>query len=137
LTYTYEDLKKGVNYTHEIEITSHMVSEFAKLTGDDNPIHLDDEIAEMSIFGRRIAHGLLSASLFSMVLGSHFPGPGTIILSMDIKFKAPVYVDEQVRLLFKIKETTPERKRLIIETICEDMDGQRQIEGKVMVLFDK
>ena len=137
LVYRFEDFKEGQNYTKEIKITSQMIEKFAELSGDNNPVHLDDDFAKNTIFGKRIAHGMLGVSLFSTVLGTQFPGEGTIILNIEFKFIAPIYVDETVYLSFTIIKLFPVKKRLLIDTVCKNQEGKKQIIGSVKVWYNR
>lgn len=128
----------GNTYRQTIRITDQMVKDFAALTGDDNPIHLDDDYAKKSRFGQRIAHGMLVASMISRILGRDFPGPGTIYLSQTVQFKGPVWIDQEVRFQFTILERIEEKHRLRILTEVWDQTDKMLITGEalVMVLTD-
>lgn len=109
---------------------------FAELSGDFNPVHLDDEFARTTRFGRRIAHGMLSASLISTVLGTKLPGQGAIYLSQTIQFLAPVFPGDTVTAkvtVTKIKEGKP---ILTLETVCENQRGEILIRGEAVVLVE-
>ena len=84
-------LTPGAKATRTQTITDEMVRSFATLTGDTNPVHLDEIYAATTRFGKRIAHGMLAASLISAALANDLPGPGTVYLSQSLQFKAPVY----------------------------------------------
>ena len=88
-------IKTGDKYRHEVTYTQEGVIAFAEITGDKNPIHLDPEFAAKTPFGRPIVHGFLSASVFSKVFGMLFPGQGTIYLSQEMSFRAPVFAGEK------------------------------------------
>ena len=87
-------IKTGDKYRHEVTYTQEGVIAFAEITGDKNPIHLDPEFAAKTPFGRPIVHGFLSASVFSKVFGMLFPGQGTIYLSQEMSFRAPVFAGD-------------------------------------------
>ncbi len=112
----FEEIEIGQNFESDTVITDEMVKEFARITGDDNPLHLDEEFASKTQFGRRIAHGMLIASLISKVLGRDFPGPGTVYVSQFIQFKKPVYIGENVRIRIDVKDKKIEKRRLILNT---------------------
>src|SRR5215813_8252423 len=90
--YYLEDLAVGMEASYAKKITNEDILAFAELSGDVNPIHLSDEFAASTIFKKRIAHGFLTGSLFSTVLGTKLPGPGCVYLSQSMKFRAPVYI---------------------------------------------
>ena len=109
---------------------------FAELSGDFNPVHLDDEFARSTRFGRRIAHGMLGASLISTVLGTKLPGEGAIYLSQTLQFLAPVFPGDTVTAkvtVTKIKEGKP---ILTLETLCENQRGEALIKGEAVVLVE-
>lgn len=134
---TYEELKLGDTYEKVVKITSNMVEKFAEITGDKNPVHLDEEFAKKTIFGSRIAHGILIVGQISSILGMEFPGPGTIYMKSDTKFLRPVYINEEIKIIISIKEKIDVKKRLVLATTVIKADGKNAIEGDALVLFNK
>ncbi len=118
----FEEIKIGDFKEVEIEVTDEMVRTFAKITGDNNPLHLDDEFAKKTIFKKRIAHGMLVASLISKVLGHDFPGAGTVYVSQSVKFRKPVYVGDKVKIHVEVKEKNEQKRRLYLITDVFDKD---------------
>ncbi|HEX6042522.1 MaoC family dehydratase [Longimicrobium sp.] len=106
---------------------------FAGVTGDLNPAHIDDVWARAGRFGGRIAHGMLSASFISTVLGMKLPGPGTIYLSQSLRFTAPVMIGETVTARVEVAEVLPKRRIRLTTTVVK-ADGTTIIEGEAMVL---
>jgi len=109
---------------------------FAELSGDFNPVHIDDEFARTTRFGRRIAHGMLGASLISTVLGTKLPGQGAIYLSQTLQFLAPIFPGDTVTAkatVTKIKEGKP---IVTLETVCENQRGESLIRGEAVVLVE-
>ena len=106
-----EDLR--LNQTEEIEkkITEKDINEFAKLSGDDNPVHTNSDFAKKTIFKQKVAHGFLSASLISTLIATKLPGPGSIYLSQNLKFLAPVFIDDLVRVKVTVEEIDQEKKK--------------------------
>jgi 3-hydroxybutyryl-CoA dehydratase len=115
-------------------VTEHEVIRFADLTGDKNPIHLDKFYAEQSVFGERIAHGMLIASLISAVLGIKLPGPGNIYVSQSLKFRAPVKFGDVIEAEVQVVEKIAERNRVRLSTICRNQDGIVVLEGEAVVI---
>jgi len=113
-------MKKDDVFTYEFQFSQKDVEEFARVTGDNNPIHLDPDYAAQTIFKRPIMHGMLGASLFSKVFGTMFPGEGTIYLKQSLTFLKPMYVDTPYVAEFIVKEVIPEKNRAIIETLIKD-----------------
>ena len=116
------------------EVTFADVETFADVSGDTNPVHLDQEFAENSRFKRRIAHGILSASYISAVLGSKLPGPGTIYLSQSITFKAPVFIGDAVTATVTVLNYRPDKHILTLRTECTNQDGVVVLEGQAVCL---
>ncbi len=127
-------LQVGDTYSHEFSFNKENVFQFAEVSGDKNPIHLDDEYASKTIFKRRIIHGFLGASIFSKVFGMLFPGEGTVYLSQTLKFMAPMYEDETYTAKFTVLEVIPEKHRAKIETLILDKDGKIITSGEAVVM---
>ncbi len=127
--------KMYVGQVYEVKriVTDEMIKMFAEATGDKNPVHLDDEFARNSIFGGRIAHGILSLGIVSAVLGMEFPGAGTVYLMQNAKFKRPVYVGEEVTVRLTVKEIDREKRRVLLETLVVKPNGENAIEGEALV----
>ncbi len=105
------------------------INDFAKVTGDLNPVHLDQAYAEKTIFKGRIAHGLLSVGLFSTILGNILPGHGTIYLSQEVKFLAPVRIGDTITARVEVLELDVERNRVKFKTVCTNQDGKVVVDG--------
>jgi len=110
-------------------ITETDINDFAKVTGDFNPVHLDQAYAEKTIFKGRIAHGLLSVGLLSNVLGNILPGHGTIYLSQEVKFLAPVRIGDTITAKVEVVELIPEKNRVKFRTTCVNQEGKIVVEG--------
>jgi acyl dehydratase len=113
-------IEKGAIYTHDFKFTQEEVNRFAEVTGDKNPVHTDPAYAAKTMFKRPIMHGMLSASLFSKVFGTLFPGEGTIYLKQSLSFMKPMYVDTDYEAVFTVKEVMYDKNRAIIETLIKD-----------------
>jgi 3-hydroxybutyryl-CoA dehydratase len=116
-------------------ITDEDVHAFADLTGDHNPVHLDDSYASGTRFGRRIAHGMLTASLISSVLANRLPGEGTVYLSQSLKFVAPVYLDDTVTARVTVTGIREDKPVATLETISVNQRGETLVKGEAVVLF--
>ena len=110
------------------------VERFAEITGDRNPLHLDAAFAASTRFKRPIAHGLLTASYVSAVLGSELPGPGTIYLSQSLTFKAPVYIGDEITAKVTVVKYRPDKQILTLRTECVNQDGVTVMEGQAVCL---
>jgi 3-hydroxybutyryl-CoA dehydratase len=118
-------------------ITDEDVRAFAELTGDRNPVHLDEEYASTTRFGRRIAHGMLGASLISTVLASELPGPGSVYLSQTLRFNAPVFLGDTVTARVTVKHVREDKPVVMLETVCTNQRGERVVEGEAVVLVPR
>lgn len=131
---TIDQLNIGEKASLTKQITESDVLRFAEVTGDKNPIHIDPEYASQTRFKERIAHGLLTASLISAVLGTRLPGPGNIYVSQNLEFKAPVKLGDIIQAEVEIIEKIPERNRIRLRTVCRNQDGTVVIDGEAVVL---
>ena len=129
----FEDLALGQSASFAKTITEADILLFSAVSGDTNPVHINAEAAAASMFKERIAHGMLSASLISTVLGTRLPGPGTIYLGQNLKFKAPVRIGETVTATATITALDPARKRATLSTICT-VAGRTVIDGEATVM---
>lgn len=116
--YNFEDLSVGMSAALSRTVTDADVLAFAGVSGDTNPVHLDAEFAASTMFGGRIAHGMLSAGLISAVFGTRLPGPGCIYLSQSLKFRAPVKLGDTVVARATVKELKAEKRRAVFSTVC-------------------
>lgn len=114
--------------------TEQDVEQFAALSEDRNPVHLDDEFARSSIFKQRIVHGMLTASLFSGLLGEKLPGNGTIYLGQNLKFTAPVPIGEEVTATVEIVNIRKDKPIITLRTFCKDSKDNLVIDGEAVVL---
>jgi 3-hydroxybutyryl-CoA dehydratase len=128
----FEDLRVGMREILLKTVMDTDVVGFARLSGDDNPIHLCDTYAAGSRFGERIAHGLYTASLISAVLGTRLPGPGAVYRSQTLNFHAPVRIGEVVTVTVEVVELMPQGRK--VRLACEaTVDGRVVLEGEALV----
>lgn len=125
----------GKKYTESFSFTQENVNDFALITGDTNPIHLDEELASKSIFGRRIVHGFLAGSVFSKIFGVYWPGEGTIYLKQDLTFRRPVFTGQSYSAILTVVELLPKNKALIETLLLEDGTDEVVIEGKALIKY--
>jgi 3-hydroxybutyryl-CoA dehydratase len=128
----FEDLRVGQTASVAKTITEADILLFAAVSTDNNPVHIDAEAAANSVFGERVAHGMLSAALISAVLGNKLPGPGTIYLGQTLRFRAPVKIGATVTASVEITALDEEKKRATLKTICT-VGGKTVIEGEAVV----
>jgi 3-hydroxybutyryl-CoA dehydratase len=114
-------------------ITEEAINDFARVSGDSNPVHLDELYAKESIFGKKIAHGFLVASSISTVIGMHLPGNGTIYLSQNLKFRKPVFIGDEITTTVEVLDF-PKEKRVLLKTTCVNQIMETVIEGDALVI---
>lgn len=131
------NIKIGDVATITKTITDADIHAFADLIGDHNSVHIDDEFAAQTRFGRRIAHGMLSGSLISAVIGEQMPGRGAVYLSQSFKFVAPVYPGDCVTARVTVVNIREDKNILTLETVCEKQSGETVITGEAVVLVDR
>lgn len=110
---------------------------FAGVTGDFNPAHMDEQWASRSIFKGRIAHGMLTAGLISAVLGTKLPGPGTIYLSQELRFLAPVRIGDTITARVEVAEIVQGKNRVRLHTKVRNQDGKTVLEGTAWVMIPR
>ncbi|CAG1009557.1 MAG: MaoC family dehydratase [Anaerolinea sp.] len=130
-------LKIGDHASRTKTITDADIRAFAQASGDTNPIHLDETFAATTRFGRRIAHGMLTASLISAVLGNDLPGTGTIYLSQSMSFKAPVFLDDTITARVEVIAYREDKRIATFKTTCTNQDGVVVLEGEAMAIAPK
>lgn len=128
-------IEAGTTYTHEFSFTQDDVVQFANVTGDKNPVHLDEAYAANTMFKKPIMHGFLGGSVFSKVFGTLFPGEGTIYMKQSMAFMRPMYVDKTYRVRMLVKEVNKEKHRAIVETQIVDVEkSEIVIDGEATVM---
>ena len=130
-------LQPGDKASRTTAITDEMIRAFAALTGDTNPVHLDDTYAAGTRFGRRIAHGMIAAGLISAALANDLPGPGTVYLSQTLQFKAPVYPGDTLTTAVEVKSVRPDKPIVTLGTVCKNQNDVIVLEGEAVVLVTR
>jgi 3-hydroxybutyryl-CoA dehydratase len=116
--YDFEDLSVGMMESYSHTITETDVRMYAAMSGDTNPVHLDDEFASNSRFGGRIAHGFIPVGFFSALFGTRLPGPGAIYVSQKLRFKAPIMIGDTIVAKVVIKDLVAKKRIAVFDTIC-------------------
>ena len=136
-SYTMNKLQLGQSASFTKTITETDVRLFAQLSGDSNPVHLDESFAKDTIFKSRIAHGMLCGSLISTVLGMYLPGPGSIYLKQELKFMAPVYFGDTLTATCSVKEKIVEKNRVILDCKVINQNDVVVISGEATIMPPK
>ena len=134
--YKFEDLSIGMTHQTEHVITEKDIELFAEVSGDRNPLHMDEEFAKQTAFGQRIAHGALTASYISGILGNDLPGPGSIFVGLNMRFRRPVYLGSHATVKVEVTEMKERGNRVTLKVSC-NVDGKAAISGEAMVMVPK
>ena len=130
---TIDQLEVGQKASFTKTVTEADVYNYAGVSGDFNPAHMNEEYAKNTAFKTRIAHGMLSAGFISAVLGTKLPGPGTIYLNQDLRFTKPVHFGDTITATITVEELIKEKNRAILKTVCTNQDGDVVVEGTAKV----
>ena len=134
---TISEMKVGDSASFTKTVSEHDVYTYAGVSGDFNPAHVNEVEAQKGMFGKRIAHGLLSAGFISTVLGTQLPGPGTIYMGQELRFTKPVFFGDTITATVTVAELIPEKNRAILDTVCTNQNGDVVIKGKATVMPPK
>ena len=137
MSYTVHELQIGQFAEFSKTISETDVYLFAGVIGDFNPAHVNEKYAEGTSFKKRIAHGMLSASLISTVLGTELPGRGSIYAEQNVRFKAPVYFGDTITARVEVEEINVEKNRVKMKTTCTNQDGVLVVDGYAIILPPK
>ena len=132
--YALDALSVGQSATYQKTVTDADITLFAGVSGDTNPVHLSDEFANATMFKGRIAHGMLSASYISTVIGTKLPGPGCIYMSQSLRFTAPGRPGDTVTTTVTVTEINAEKKRVSLDCVCS-VAGKPVLTGDAMVMI--
>lgn len=128
-------MKTGEEASQSLLVDASVVERFGEAVGDLNPLHFDEAFAKTTRFGRRIAHGMLSASLISAVIGNKLPGPGSIYINQTLQFTGPVYLGDEVTAKVKVLTVREDKPIATLETVCSKQDGTIVLRGEAVVAF--
>ena len=132
----FEDLKIGDQYRLEEVIEIDKVDGFAAITGDYNPIHMDNDFAGSRGFKKRVVHGAFLAGLLSRIVGMDFPGESAIIHSMNLRFHHPAYIGDQIRIVMEIDQISPANRTIVLKAHTENTISRKiLLKGKIQVGF--
>ncbi|MFN4087678.1 MAG: MaoC family dehydratase [Alphaproteobacteria bacterium] len=132
----FEDLEIGTSASFAKTVTEADIVLFAGVSGDTNPVHLDEDYAAGTMFKGRIAHGMLTAAFISAVLGARMPGPGAVYLSQSLRFRAPVRPGDTVRATGTVTALDTQRRRVTVATVCT-VGGKTVVDGEAVVMVPK
>ncbi|MFW9786139.1 MAG: MaoC family dehydratase [Candidatus Thorarchaeota archaeon] len=133
----YTDIKMGQSAEVKHKVTEEDIQVFGNLSGDYNPLHFDEAWAKTTMFGGRIAHGILTASFVSTAIGMHLPGPGTIYMSQSMRFLGPVKIGDTITARVEVVGLNDEKERVTLSTTCTNQEGKIILDGEALVTLMK
>jgi len=135
VTVRYEELRVGQFAERSRTVTAELVERYAEVTGDFNPLHMDEAVAARSRFGGRIAHGMLAAGFVSAVIGMDLPGTGAVWMSQSIRFTRPVKLGDVVTTRVEVAELIPAKRRAKLATTCRNQHAETVLEGEATIMM--
>ncbi len=132
--YKLDDIKLGEKKQFKITITESMVDEFARLSGDYNPLHMDGQYAEMTKFKQRVCHGMLLASFFSRLVGMHMPGKNALYIAQTLKFVSPCFINDEITVEGEVLEKSNATRIITLKTKITNSKGNDLIDGQAKVI---
>ncbi len=129
------EIKVGDKFSNERLVSDELIRKFAEVSGDYNPIHLDEEVAKTTRFGRRIAHGMLSGAFISSVLGYELTERRIVYLSQSLKFTLPVFIGDTVTTTATVISIREDKPIITLETICTNQNGEMLVKGEAAVMI--
>ncbi len=130
---TIDQINVGDSAEFAKTVTESDIYQYAGVTGDFNPAHINEQYASGTFFKKRIAHGMLSAGFISTVLGNQLPGPGAIYVKQDLNFLAPVYIGDTITAIVEVTEVITDKNRIMLKTRCINQDGIEIIDGNAVL----
>ena len=134
LDYSFDEIEIGLKHSFEVIINDEIVDNFAKISGDFNPLHMDEQYAIKTKFGKRVCHGMLLSSFFSRLVGMYLPGKNALYFSQNLNFVGPCFIGDQVTVKGEVIDKSESTKIIKLETTIKNQDGKSLIEGTAQVL---
>jgi 3-hydroxybutyryl-CoA dehydratase len=135
--YTLDDIKPGLTQSFTVRVTEAMINEFARLTGDYSPIHMEQEYARTTNFGHRISHGMLLGAFFSRLIGMHLPGKNALLLSYSLRHLLPCFPNQEIIVEGKVLDKSSATRVITIKAAIRDSLGKVLVDGIIKVLVRK
>ena len=134
LKYTFDSINIGINHEFKIIISEKLVSDFSIISGDFNPLHMDEQFAKKSKFGRRVCHGMLLSSFFSRLVGMYLPGKNALYFSQNLNFIKPCFIGDKIIVKGEVIDKSEATRMIKIETSIKNNTGKLLVEGIAQVL---
>ena len=134
LDYSFDEIAIGLKHSFDVIINDEIVDNFAKISGDFNPLHMDEQYAIKTKFGKRVCHGMLLSSFFSRLVGMYLPGKNALYFSQNLNFVEPCFIGDQVTVKGEVIDKSESTKIIKLKTTIKNQDGKSLIEGTAQVL---
>jgi acyl dehydratase len=135
LEYSFDEIEIGLEHYFEIIIDEKLVEDFAKISGDFNPLHMDEQFAKKSKFGRRVCHGMLLSSFFSRLVGMYLPGKNALYFSQNLNFVGPCFIGDRIIVKGEVIDKSEAARMIKIETTIKNKEGKFLIKGNAQVMI--
>ena len=135
LEYSFNEIKIGLEHHFEISIDEKLEGDFAKISGDFNPLHMDEQFAKKSKFGRRVCHGMLLSSFFSRLVGMYLPGKNALYFSQNLNFVGPCFIGDRIIVKGEVIDKSEAARMIKIETTIKNKEGKFLIKGNAQVMI--
>lgn len=135
--YTLDEINPGLTHSFTIRVTEAMINEFARLTGDYSPIHMEEGFARTTRFGHRVCHGMLLGSFFSRLIGMHLPGKNALLLSYSLRHFLPCYLNQEIIVEGEVVEKSTATRIITVKAVVRDSLGKVLVDGIIKVLVRK
>ena len=135
--YKLDDIKLGQKTQFKVKITEEMINEFAKLSGDYNPLHMDDDYANSTAFKKRVCHGMMLASFFSKLVGMHIPGRNSLYMSQSLKFISPCFINDEIIVEGEVLDKSASTRIITLRTKIINSFGNDLVDGQAKVIVRK
>ncbi len=132
--YTFEEIKIGSEYSFEVIISEKLEEDFAKISGDHNPLHMDENYASGTKFGKRVCHGMLLGSFFSRLIGMHLPGKNALYFSQNLNFVGPCFIGDKIFVKGEVVDKSVATRIIKLKTTIKNQDEKLLVEGTAQVL---
>jgi len=135
LEYSFDEIKIGLEHHFEISIDEKLERDFAKISGDFNPLHMDEQYAKKTKFGKRVCHGMLLASFFSRLVGMYLPGKNALYFSQNLNFVGPCFIGDRIIVKGEVIDKSEATRMIKIETTIKNKEGKFLIKGNAQVMI--
>jgi len=132
--YTFEEIVIGSKHSFEVTISDELEEDFAKISGDHNPLHMDEHYASETKFGKRVCHGMLLASFFSRLVGMHLPGKNALYFSQNLNFVGPCFIGDKITVKGEVVDKSEATRIIKLKTTIKNQEGKLLIEGTAQVI---